>query len=117
MLPICVAPFNLLASKVDYVPGDPNLRLDCHQPKKEWVNMTQAEEEDPAHLMAVVEEVNITIESVPQQQVHLNDSKAQAFLGLSGNIDGCREGWYLDTEVMNHKTGQSDVSSELDRAV
>jgi hypothetical protein len=91
--------------------------LDCRQPKKERVNMTQAEEEDPAHLMAVVEEVNITIESAPQQQVHLDDSKAQAFLGLNGNIDGRHEGWYLDTGVTNHKTGQSDVSSELDRAV
>jgi hypothetical protein len=49
--------------------------------------------------------------------VHLDETKAQAFLGTSSSDDDCLEGWYLDTGATNHMTGHDDVFSELDRAV
>jgi hypothetical protein len=60
---------------------------DCRQPRKEWVNLTQAEDDDePALLMAMVEESNDVVEPTPtqvvepaleqQQLVHLDETKA-----------------------------------------
>jgi hypothetical protein len=54
---------------------------------------------------------------VEQQQVHLDETKAQAFLGTTSSADDRLEGWHLDTSSMNHMTGRDEVFSELDRAV
>jgi hypothetical protein len=54
---------------------------------------------------------------VEQQQVHLDETKAQAFLGTTSSADDRLEGWYLDTSSTNHMTGRDEVFSELDRAV
>jgi hypothetical protein len=101
---------------------------DCRQPRKERVNLTQAKDDDePALLMAMVEESHDAIEPTPpqviepaleQQQLdHLDETKTQAFLGMSCNDDDHLEDWYLDTGVTNHKMGRDNVFSELDRAV
>jgi hypothetical protein len=101
---------------------------DCHQPRKERVNLTQAEDDDePALLMAMVEESHDAVEPAPpqviepalelQQLVHLDETKAQAFLGTSYSDDDHLEGWYFDMGVMNHMMGHGNVFSELDRAV
>jgi hypothetical protein len=60
---------------------------DCRQPRKERVNLTQAEDDDePALLMAMVEESHDVVEPAPpqvvepaleqQQLVHLDETKA-----------------------------------------
>jgi hypothetical protein len=77
--------------------------------------------------MAMVEESNDAVELSPphviepaleqQQLVHLDEIKAQAFLGTSCSDDDHLEGWYLDTGAMNHMTGRGNVFFELDRAV
>jgi hypothetical protein len=101
---------------------------DCRQPRKEQENLTQAEDDDEsALLMAMVEESNDAVELSPphviepaleqQQLVHLDEIKAQAFLGTSCSDDDHLEGWYLDTGAMNHMTGRGNVFFELDRAV
>jgi hypothetical protein len=78
-------------------------------------------------LMTMVEESHDAVEPAPpqviepaleqQQLVHLDETKAQAFLGTSYSDDDHLEGWYLDTGATNHMTGHSNVFSELDRAV
>jgi hypothetical protein len=93
---------------------------DCRQPRKERVNLTQAEDDDePTLLMAMVEESHDVVEPALEQQqlVHLDETKSHAFLGTSCNDDDHLEGWYLDTGAMNHMTGRGNVFSELDRAV
>jgi hypothetical protein len=101
---------------------------DCHQPWKERVNLTQAEDDDePALLMVMVEESHDAVEPAPpqvvelaleqQQLVHLDETKAQAFLGMSCSDDDHLESWYLDTSATNHMTGRGNVLSELDRAM
>jgi hypothetical protein len=93
---------------------------DCRQPRKERVNLTQVEDDDePALLMAMVEESHDAVEPALEQQqlVHLDETKAQAFLGTSCSDDDHLEGWYLDTGATNHMTGRGNVFSELDRAV
>jgi hypothetical protein len=93
---------------------------DCRQPRKERVNLTQAEDDDEsALLMAMVEESHDAVEPALEQQqlVHLDETKAQAFLGTSCSNDDHLEGWYLDTGAMNHMTGRSNVFSELDWVV
>jgi hypothetical protein len=101
---------------------------DCHQPRKERVNLTQAGDDDePTLLMAMVEESHDAVEPAPpqvieltleqQQLVHLDETKAQAFLDMSCSDDDHLEGWYLDTGAMNHMTGRGNVFSELDRAM
>jgi hypothetical protein len=77
--------------------------------------------------MVMVEESNDVVEPAPtqvvepalkqQQLVHLDETKAQAFLGMSCSDDDHLEGWYLDTGATNHMTGHGNVFSELDRAV
>jgi hypothetical protein len=77
--------------------------------------------------MAMVEESHDAVEPAPpqvvepaleqQQLVHLDETKAQAFLGTRCSDDDHLEGWYLDTGVANHMTGHDNVFSELDRAV
>jgi hypothetical protein len=77
--------------------------------------------------MAMVEEIDDAVESAPpqvvkpapeqQQLVHLDETKARAFLGTSCSDNNHLEGWYLDTGAMNHMTGHDDVFSELDRVV
>jgi hypothetical protein len=52
-----------------------------------------------------------------QHLVHLDETKAQAFLGTSCSDDDHLKGWYLDTGAMNHMTGHGNVFSELDQAV
>jgi hypothetical protein len=52
-----------------------------------------------------------------QQLVHLDETKAQAFLGTSCSDDDHLEGWYLDMGTTNHMTGRGNVFSELDQAV
>jgi hypothetical protein len=101
---------------------------DCRQPRKERVNLTEAEDDnEPALLMAMVEESHHAVEPAPpqvvetaleqQQLVHLDETKAQAFLGTSCSDDDHLEGWYLDTGATNHMTGRDNVFSELDRVV
>jgi hypothetical protein len=99
---------------------------DCRQPKKKRANLTQAEEDDePTLLMAMVEEVEyasapshtVQLALEEQQLVHLDETKAQAFLDTSSRDDDRLEGWYLDTGAMNHMTRHSDVFSKLDLAV
>jgi hypothetical protein len=101
---------------------------DCHQPRKERVNLTHAEDDDEsALLMAMVEESHDAVEPASpqvieptleqQQLVHLDETKAQAFLGMSYSDDDHLEGWYLDTGAMNHMTGHGNMFSELDRAM
>jgi hypothetical protein len=93
---------------------------DCRQPRKERVNLTQAEDDDePMLLMAMVEESHDVVEPALEQQqlVHLDETKSHAFLDMSCNDDDHLEGWYLDTGAMNHMTGRGNVFSELDRAV
>jgi hypothetical protein len=98
---------------------------DCHQLKKERVNLTQTEEEEESSLLMVMVEINVVksgpqqvIEPTPQQQqvIHLDETKPQVFLGMTFNDDDRLEGWYLDTGTMNHMTGR-DVFSKLNRAV
>jgi hypothetical protein len=92
---------------------------DCRQPK-ERVNLTQAEDDDePALLMAMVEEIDDVVEPAAEQQqlVHLDETKARVFLGTSCSDDDHLEGWYLNTGATNHMTGHGNVFSELDRAV
>jgi hypothetical protein len=75
--------------------------------------------------MAMVEEVEDaptplhTIKSALEEQrfVHLDETKAQAFLGTCSNDDDRLEGWYLDTGATNHMTRCGDVLSELDLVV
>jgi hypothetical protein len=101
---------------------------DCRQPRKERVNLTQAEDDDePALLMAMVEESHDAVEPAPpqvvkptleqQQLVHLDETKDQAFLGTSCSDDDHLEGWYLDTGVTNHMMGHGNVFSKLDWAM
>jgi hypothetical protein len=101
---------------------------DCRQPRKERVNLTQAEDDDePVLLMAMVEESHDAVEPATpqviepaleqQQLVHLDVTKAQAFLGTSCSDDDHLEGWYLDTGAMNQMMGCDNVFSKLDRAV
>jgi hypothetical protein len=59
-------------------------------PAKERVNLTQAKDDDePALLMAMVEESHDTVEPALEQQqlVHLDETKAQAFLCTSCSDD------------------------------
>jgi hypothetical protein len=90
--------------------------------------LAQVEDDDePTLLMAMVEESHDAVELAPpqvvkpaleqQQLVHLDETKAQAFLGMSCSDDDHLEGWYLDTSATNHMTGRDNVFSELDRAV
>jgi hypothetical protein len=76
---------------------------DCRQPRKERANLTQAEDDDePALLMAMVEESHDVVEPAPlqvvepaleqQQLVHLDETKAQTFLGTSCSDDDHLEG-------------------------
>jgi hypothetical protein len=69
--------------------------------------------------MAMVEESHDAIEPALEQQqvVHLDETKAQAFLGTSCSDDDRLEGWYLNTGATNHMTGRGNVFSELDRAM
>jgi hypothetical protein len=77
--------------------------------------------------MAMVEESHDAVEPAPsqiielaleqQQLVHLDETKAQAFLSTSCSDDDHLEGWYLDTGTLNHMMGCDNVFSELDRAV
>jgi hypothetical protein len=71
---------------------------DCRQPRKERVNLSQAEDDnEPTLLMAMVEESHDAVEPAPpqvvepaleqQQLVHLGETKAQAFLGMSCSGD------------------------------
>jgi hypothetical protein len=93
---------------------------DCHQPRKKRVNLTQAKDDDESTLlMAMVEESHDDVEPALEQQqlVHLNETKAQAFLGTSCSDDDHLEGWYLDTSAANHMMGHDNVFSELDWAV
>jgi hypothetical protein len=93
---------------------------DCRQPRKGQVNLTQAEDDDElALLMAMVEESHDAVEPTLEQQqlVHLDETKAQAFLGTSCSDDDHLEGWYLDTGAMNHMMGHGNMFSELDRVV
>jgi transposase InsO family protein len=101
---------------------------DYRQPRKERVNLTQAEDDDElALLMAMVEESHDAVEPAPpqvvelaleqQQLVHLDETKAQAFLGTSCKDDDHLEGWYLDTGTTNHMMGRGNMFSELDRVV
>jgi hypothetical protein len=77
--------------------------------------------------MAMVEESHDAVEPAPpqvvkpaleqQQLVHLDETKAQSFLGMSCSNDDHLKGWYLDTGATNHMMGHDNVFSELDRAV
>jgi hypothetical protein len=77
--------------------------------------------------MAMVEESHDAVEPAPpqvvepaleqQQLVHMDETKAQAFIGTRCSDDDHLEGWYLNTGVANHMTGHDNVFSELDRAV
>jgi hypothetical protein len=90
--------------------------------------LTQAEEdEDLTLLIAMVEEIKdaptslLTVRSalVEQQQVHLDETKVQAFLGTTSSADGRLEGRYLNTGARNHMTGHDEVffDSEIDQVV
>jgi hypothetical protein len=85
--------------------------------------LTQAEEvEEPTLLLTMVEEIEDapasprTVKSTleEQQQVHLDETNEQAFLGTTSSVDDRLEGWYLDTGAMSHMTGHGEVFSELD---
>jgi hypothetical protein len=76
---------------------------DCRQSRKERVNLTQTKDDDESTLlMAMVEESNDAIEPTPphviepaleqQQLVHLDETKAQAFLSTSCSDDDHLEG-------------------------
>jgi hypothetical protein len=77
--------------------------------------------------MAMVEESHDAVEPAApqvvepaleqQQLVHLDETKAQAFLGTSCSDDDHLEGWYLDMGATNHLMGHGNMFSELDRAV
>jgi hypothetical protein len=77
--------------------------------------------------MAMVAESHDVVELAPsqvvepaleqQQLVHLDKTKAQAFLGTSCSDDDHHEGWYLDMGATNHMTGRGNMFFELDRAV
>jgi hypothetical protein len=90
---------------------------DCRKPKKERVNLTQAEEDDElALLMAMVDDAvkpipSEVVEPPPEQQqlVHLDETKAHAFLGTSSSDDDRLEGWYLDTSATNHMTAEFTI--------
>jgi hypothetical protein len=93
---------------------------DYRRPRKERVNLTQVEDDDgPMLLMAMVEDSHDVVEPALEQQqvVHPDETKAQAFLGMSYSDDDHLEGWYLDTSATNHMMGHDNVFSELDRAV
>jgi transposase InsO family protein len=66
-----------------------------------------------------VEESHDVVEPTLEQQylVHLDETKAQAFLSMSCSDDDHLEGWYFDTGATNHMTGRGNVFSELDRVV
>jgi hypothetical protein len=96
-------------------------------PAKEGaVNLTQVKDDDePALLMAMMIDDVVkpappqVVELVPEQQqlVHLDETKARVFLGMSCSDDDHLEGWYLDTGATNHMMGRGNVFSELDQAV
>jgi hypothetical protein len=89
-------------------------------PAKERVNLTQVKDDDePTLLMAMVEESHDAVEPALEQQqlVHLDETKAQAFLCTSCSDDNHLESWYLDTGATNHMMGRGNVFFELDRAV
>jgi hypothetical protein len=88
--------------------------------------LTQAEEdEELTLLMTMVEEIEDapasprTVKSTleEQQQVHLDETNEQAFLGTTSSVDDRLEGWYLDTGAMSHMTSHGVVFSELDWVV
>jgi hypothetical protein len=90
-------------------------------------NRAMEDDDEPALLMAMVEESHDAVEPAPpqvvepaleqQQLVHLDETKAQAFLDTGCSDDDHLEDWYLDTGATNHMTGHGNVFSELDRAV
>jgi hypothetical protein len=69
--------------------------------------------------MAMVEESHDAVEPTPpqvvepaleqQQLVHLDETKAQAFLGTSCSDGDHLEGWYLDTGATNHDGSRQRV--------
>jgi hypothetical protein len=97
---------------------------DCRQPRKERVNLTQAEDDDErALLMAMVEESHDAVEPAPpqvvepaleqQQLVHLDETKAQAFLGTS-----CSDNDHLEAATCSPSlTGRCRVPSSSETAL
>ncbi|RLN23644.1 hypothetical protein C2845_PM07G28310 [Panicum miliaceum] len=87
---------------------------DCHKPKKAQAHLTQADgdDEEPTLLMA-----RVCALSVAPEGVHLEEPRAQAFLGAADNDVEHLDGWYLDTGATNHMTGRVEVFSDLDRFV
>ena len=49
--------------------------------------------------------------------LHIDEPRAQVFLGTGSDNRKQIEGWYLDTSATNHMTERGDVFSDLDRVV
>jgi hypothetical protein len=89
---------------------------DYRQPRCGQVNVTQAEAEEEALLLA-----HASIELSPAAPattalLHLDESKAHAFLG-DGSSKDMIEGWCLDTGAIHHMTGRREFFTELDSSV
>jgi hypothetical protein len=89
---------------------------DCRQPRRGQANVAQAKAEEEALLLA-----HASIEPSPATPaaaalLHLDESKARAFLGDGSNKDMI-EGWCLDTGATHHMTGRREFFTELDSSV
>ncbi|KAK3122095.1 hypothetical protein QOZ80_8BG0665070 [Eleusine coracana subsp. coracana] len=91
---------------------------ECRQPRR-----GQAQAQAQAHVARVEEEpalllAHASIELPPAATalLHIDESKASAFLGDGSNDDKC-DGWCLDTGATHHMTGRQEYFSDLDTSI
>lgn len=90
---------------------------ECRKPRrerKEQVNLTQVQDEEPTLLMAQVCVLTEAREEMTEELI-LNEVHAQVYLGREEETqDGL---WYLDTGASNHMFGSKENFVELDTAI
>jgi transposase InsO family protein len=78
-------------------------------------HVAEADDADPALLMALVLPQEGEALTDDDAIVHLNEERAKVCLGAEDDAKDPR--WHMDTGASNHMTGNSTVFSELDRNV